>query len=240
MACLLLVVFLVVYVLRPSHGEPPADPKAPVVFRVEANRSWQDTGVDVAESEAVVLSPQGSWHKGEQTCSAAGLDGAPRERAVLPEAPLLCLLVRVGDEPAPTPLLKRDVFKPRHGGRLFVQPNDLDLADDSNDLQLTITGGLHTGDTVPPPGPTPAQAADLDWKPFLARVEAPGATPEQVREEVLRILQQVRRAPQRLPRRPAVAEGAAAGQQHWHEAGPDPSGQVPHGFAGGGEGSGKG
>ena len=196
MACLLLVVFLVVYVQRPSHGEPPADPKAPVVFRVEANRSWQDTGVDVAESEAVVLSPQGSWRKGEQTCSAAGLDGAPRERAVLPEAPLLCLLVRVGDEPAPTPLLKRDVFKPRHGGRLFVQPNDLDLADDSNDLQLTITGGLHTGDTVPPPGPTPAQAADLDWKPFLARVEAPGATPEQVREEVLAYCSKYAGAPQ--------------------------------------------
>ncbi len=75
-ACLLLVVFLPASWLRPSHGGPPADPKAPVVFRVEANQPWQDTGVDVAEGETVVLSPQGTWRKGEQTCSAAGLEGA--------------------------------------------------------------------------------------------------------------------------------------------------------------------
>ena len=75
-ACLLLVAFLPAYWLRPSHGGPPADPKAPVVFRVEANQPWQDTGVDVAEGETVVLSPQGTWRKGEQTCSAAGLEGA--------------------------------------------------------------------------------------------------------------------------------------------------------------------
>ncbi len=183
-ACLLLVGFLLAYWLRPSHGQPPTDPKAPVVFRVKANRPWQDTGVDVAEGEAVVLSPEGTWRKGGQTCPAAGLDEAPRERVIVPEAPLLCLLVRIGDEPAPTPVLKRDVFKPGRSGRLFVQANDLDLADDGNDLQLTITGGLHTGDAALPPGPTLTQAADPDWKPFLARVEAPGVTPEQVRDAV--------------------------------------------------------
>ncbi len=177
MACLLLVVFLLVNMLRPSHGEPSANPKAPVVFQVEANRPWQDTGVDVAEGQAVVLSPQGTWRKGEQTCSAGGLEGAPRERAALPEAPLLCLLVRIGDEPAPAPVLKHDVFKPKRSGRLFVQANDLDLADDGNGLQLTITGGLHTGDAVPPPAPTLVQAADRDWKPFLARAEAARGQP---------------------------------------------------------------
>ena len=184
LACGVLIAFLLAYWLRPPHGQPAIDPKAPVVFRVEANLPWQDTGVDVAEGEAVVLSPQGTWRKGEQSCPAAGLEGARREWAVLPDAPLLCLLVRIGDEPAPTPVLKRDVFKPGRGGRLFVQANDLDLADDGDGLQLTITGGLHTGDAVPPPSLLPKQAADPDWKPLLARVEAPGATPELVRDAV--------------------------------------------------------
>ncbi len=184
LACGVLIAFLLAYWLRPSHGQPAIDPKAPVIFQVQANQPWQDTGVDVAEGEPVVLSPQGAWRKGGQSCSAEGLDGAPRERAVLPEAPLLCLLVRVGDEPAPAPLLKRDVFKPGRGGRLFVQANDLDLADDGDGIQVTITGGLHTGDAVTPPGPTLIQTAERDLEPLLARVEAPGATPEQVRDAV--------------------------------------------------------
>ena len=143
---------------------------------------------------------------------------------------MLCLLVRIGDESAPTPVLKRDVFKPGRSGRLFVQANDLDLADDGNGLQLTITGGLHTGDADLPPALLPVQAADRDWKPFLARVEAPGATPEQVHDAVFDYCLKYAGTPQSF-RRPAAAEGAA-GQQHWHEAGPDPAGQVPDGFAG--------
>ena len=186
LAVLGLVGLLLVQALRPPpRGEPPADPKAPVVFRVETNQVWQDTGVDVVEGEAVVLAAKGTWRKGQETCSAGGLEQAPRERAVWPEAPLLCLLVRIGDEPTPTPLPKREVFKLRRSGRLFVQANDLDLEDDSDGLQLTITGGLRVGDAAPPPALLPVQAADRDWKPLLARVEAPGVQPEQAREAVL-------------------------------------------------------
>jgi formylglycine-generating enzyme required for sulfatase activity/serine/threonine protein kinase len=180
-----LVGFLLIQRFQLPHSGPQVDPRGPVVFRVAANQVWQDTGVDVAEGEAVILSPQGSWRKGVQTCSAAGLEGAPRERAVLPEAPLLCLLVRVGDEPAPTPVAKRDILKPKRSGRLFVQANDLDLEGNSDGLQLTIAGGLRPGDAAPPPGPTLIQAADWEWKPLLARAEAPGAKAEQVREEVV-------------------------------------------------------
>jgi formylglycine-generating enzyme required for sulfatase activity/serine/threonine protein kinase len=184
LAVVILVGFLVVQAFQPPHNVPPTDPRAPVVLRALANQVWQDTGVDVAEGEAVVLSPQGTWRKGGQICSAAGLEGAPRERAVLPEPPLLCLLVRIGDEPAPTPVAKRDIFKPRRSGRLFVQANDLDLESNEGGLQLTITGGLRLGDAAPPPELLPIQAADQDWKPLLAKVEAPGAKPEQVRDEV--------------------------------------------------------
>jgi formylglycine-generating enzyme required for sulfatase activity/serine/threonine protein kinase len=170
---------------RPWRREPPADLRAPIVFRVEANQAWQDTGVDVVEGETVVLAPGGEWRKDQQTCSAGGLEQAPRERAVLPGPPLLCLLVRIGDEPAPTPVRQREVWKLKRSGRLFAQANDLDLEDNHDGLHLTIRGGLRLGDAAPPAGLLPAQAADRDWKPFLARVEAPGVKPEEVREQVV-------------------------------------------------------
>jgi formylglycine-generating enzyme required for sulfatase activity/serine/threonine protein kinase len=181
-----LIGFLLLQGFWPPRGELPPVPKAPpVVFRVEANQVWQDTGVDVVEGQVVVLDPQGTWRKGQQTCSAGGLERAAKERAVWTEgAPLLCLLARVGDEPAPTPVRQREFFKPKRSGRLFVQANDLDLEGNNDGLQLTITGGLRLGDAAPPPGLTAVQAADRDWQPLLARTEAPGVKPEQVREEV--------------------------------------------------------
>jgi formylglycine-generating enzyme required for sulfatase activity/serine/threonine protein kinase len=191
LAVLGLVGFLLVQGLRPPRGEAPAapqaplDPKAPVVFRALANQPWQDTGVDVVEAEPVILAPKGSWRKGQQTCSAGGLEPAPRERAVWPEAPLLCLLVRIGDEPTPAAVRQREVFKPKRSGRLFVQANDLDLEGNGDALQLTITGGLCLGDAAPAPALLPAQAADRDWKPILARADAPRARPDPVREEAL-------------------------------------------------------
>ena len=191
LAVLGVVCFLMVQALRPPTGAAPAypkariDPKAPVVFRALADQPWQDTGVDAVEGEAVVLAPRGAWRKGQQTCSAAGLEPVPRERTVSPEAPLLCLLVRIGDEPTPTPVRQRDVFKAKRSGRLFVQANDLDLEGNSDALQLTITGGLCLGDAAPPPPLLPIQAADRDWMPMLARAEAPGAKSDLVSKEVL-------------------------------------------------------
>ncbi len=90
-ACVLVVVFLLAHVLRPApggpaHGEPPADPKAPVVIQVKANQAWQDTGVDVIDGEPVVLSSEGTWRKGDQACSSEGLDREPHEGAVSPES----------------------------------------------------------------------------------------------------------------------------------------------------------
>jgi serine/threonine protein kinase len=184
LAVLALVGLLLVQALRPSRGEPTADPKAPVVFMAQANQVWQDTGVDVVEGEAVVLAPKGASRKGQQMCSAGGLEQAPREDAACPEAPLLCLLVRVGDEPTPTPVVQREVFKPKRSGRLFVQANDLDLESNSEGIELRIMGGLRHGDAAPPPGLLPVQAAERDWKPLLAQSESRDTKPEQVRDAV--------------------------------------------------------
>jgi formylglycine-generating enzyme required for sulfatase activity len=184
-AVLGLIGLLLVQAWRPPRGEAPVDPKAPVVFRALADQPWQDTGVDVVEGEAVVLAPKGVWRKDKQTCSAGGLEEASRERSVWPEAPLLCLLVRIGDEPTPMPVRQREVFKPKRSGRLFVQANDLDLEGNAGGLELTIMGGLRLGDAAPRPALLPLQAADWDWKPMLARAVAPRARPGQVSKEVL-------------------------------------------------------
>ena len=140
--------------------------------------------------------------RARQICSAGGLEQAPREGAVLAQSALLCLLVRIGDEPAPTPVGQREVFKPKRSGRLFVQANDLDLEGDSDGLQLTITGGQRLGDAAPPPGLLPAQAADRDWKPFLARASRPDQ-PEPVREAVFDYRRKYAGRP--TPSRPATA-----------------------------------
>ncbi len=92
-------------------------------------------------------------------------------------------MVRIGDEPTPTPVRQREVFKPRRSGRLFVQANDLDLEGNSDALQLTITGGLCLGDAAPRPALLPIQASERDWKPIEARTQDPGANPDRVREE---------------------------------------------------------
>jgi formylglycine-generating enzyme required for sulfatase activity len=180
---LVTVLVLAGYLLM-QRFRPQVDPHAPVGFHALANQVWQDTGVDAVEGEAIVLAPKGSWRKGEQTCSAGGLDRAPRERAVWPEAPLMCLLVRIGDESTPMAVRQREVIKPRRSGRLFVQANDLDLDGNSDGLQLTIMGGQRLGDAAPLPEWLPIQAAERDWKPLLARIEAPGARADQLRDEV--------------------------------------------------------
>jgi len=204
-ALLVLVRVPLVQALRPPRGEAPADPKAPVVFRALANQPWQDTGVDVVEGEAVVLAPKGAWRRGQQACLAAGLEQASRERTVWPEAPLSCLLVRIGDEPTPTPVLRREVLKPKRSGRLFVQANDLDLERNADGLELTITGGLRLGDAAAGPGRRPRLETDLG--PVGGSRGQPGSGARRR----ARTLPETQRDDGRHPRRPVATEAASTG-----------------------------
>jgi serine/threonine-protein kinase len=195
-AGVILVSVLVVRQLWP-RSEPAPAPAPALVIPVAADRLWQDSGVDVLEGQAVVLAPEGVWGKGQQACPAGGLDKAPRDRNVLPEAPSLCLLVRVGEEP-PVPLPRRQTFRPQRGGRLFFQANDLDLEDNNRALRVSIEGGLHGGEAVPRPGPTPVQAAERDLRPLLARFEGPEVPAEQVRDAVFDFCGKYAQTPQAL------------------------------------------
>jgi formylglycine-generating enzyme required for sulfatase activity len=171
-ALLVLVGFLLRPLFGPQRATSRPDPHSPVVFRVAANQPWQDSGIDVVEGEVVTLVPEGIWRNGQAALSARGMEKAPRSRNVLPEAPFFCLLVRVGDEPAPTPVPGKQTIKPQRSGRLFLQVNDLDLEDNSGGLQVAIEGGLHTGERVPAPPGTPVQAADAALPKLAAEIEA--------------------------------------------------------------------
>jgi serine/threonine protein kinase len=155
-------------------------------FQVKADQLWQDTGVDIAEGGVLELLPQGKWFKGKESCTAAGFKGASLEWAVLAQGPatLLCLLARVGDEDMPWPVQFAGFYKAGRGGRLYVQANDLDLADNGGSLQLTIKGGYSGGNAAEPAWLKSFRAAHARLPRLLADLKAGGLTPEQERDLV--------------------------------------------------------
>lgn len=170
------------------------------IVEVAANRTWQDTGIDVQEGSVIYLTPRaGLWRKGQTASSARGLEKAPRDRALLPEANFLCLLARIGDDPEPTAVMMlRQELRPKRTARLFLQINDLDVDENSGSIKIEIEGG-RPGDPIPPPGPTPYQIADVALRPLLARTEQKDADPVALRDGLLHLRSRLVGTPQ-LPR----------------------------------------
>jgi WD40 repeat protein/serine/threonine protein kinase len=164
-----------------EQGKPA--PSSRTTVTVAANRAWQDTGVDVEVGKGVSIVVNGKWRKGKLECSAAGLKTAPRERALVPEAPALCLLARIGDE-EPTPLKDFTTLRPTKNGRLFVRINDLDLQQNEGSLSLIINGGRQSDETVSPPSPMRIEAAEEQLQALLARLADPKADRRQLTDDV--------------------------------------------------------
>ena len=195
-AVLVLVVVLIALLAAPRGGTAPTSPQpthptrgATPSLRVEANRPWQDTAVDVeggggTAGKPVTIRAQGTWRMGPHApaCSAEGDPTLPAARTVLPEANPMCLLVRVGDDEHPIPVGQYTTLYPRSSGRLFVQANDLDLDDNSGSLTLEIQGGKRSAAPATPPPPTLVQRADTDWRPLAAQA---GTRPDGLRAELL-------------------------------------------------------
>jgi serine/threonine-protein kinase len=137
----LLVAVLALAILK-REQEPPPRQATSVRRTVEANRPWQDTGVDVVAGTPVTIRASGSWRNGPAACSPRGFPGAPRDRTVLPDAPLSCLLARIGVDGLPFAVADEKRFVPPRSGRLFVQANDLDLQDNRGSLELEIEGAF--------------------------------------------------------------------------------------------------
>jgi WD40 repeat protein len=194
--------------------EPPALP-TPLTFRVDASRSWQDTGVEVRAGTALTLRAEGHWGAGHPAVEATA-DGivAPRDRAVLPEAPTLCLLGRIGDAEPFVVGATRDLDAPT-AGRLFLRANALDLDDTVGSLEVTIEGGTKGDAPAPAPAPTRLESVEAGLRSLQARVNDPGGDRDKVRDDVLDFVRknaatfQANRARGLLPRLPSPLDALA-------------------------------
>ncbi len=161
---------LLIVVLRKSGPEPGSPPPGKVKAVVEATSRWQDTLIDLEADTTVTVTVQGKLKKKDwPECSAAGLDGQPRDRTLLLEFPPLCLLGRIGEQ-EPFPLGNVKSIRPREGGRLFVQVNDLDVREVSGRLTLEVNPARQSSILVKRPGPLRIQAAEAALEALAANL----------------------------------------------------------------------
>ncbi len=148
------------------HEEPDRKPHHPSV-KVDAKQPWQDTGVDVKPGETVSIRYQGQWRReGLSWCGAEGVPNVRRGRTILFEAPALCLLARIGIDPAA--LDARRAFEAPHAGRLYLQTNEVDLTDCEGHLQVEVDCG-EAGGEIPAPPLLPIQLSEEEFRPLALR-----------------------------------------------------------------------
>lgn len=156
----------------PRPGPPPVkNEPTMLVYRVDAGRRWQDTSIDVKAGAPLAITFKGKWQvKGGQESGAEGNEKAPRSRAVAIDVPALCVLARIGNAEGMIPLGLLKEFKPAADGRLFVQPNTLDLDELAGTIRLEIKGGSAGQETLPAPALVHTQRADADLRALQSRL----------------------------------------------------------------------
>ncbi|MBM4068669.1 MAG: hypothetical protein FJ271_06955 [Planctomycetes bacterium] len=174
-----LAAFLVIIVViwmnaretRPVKPGPEKSVPVTLAYQVEAGRRWQDTGIDVKAGAALAITFKGKWQlKSGLEAAAAGDEKAPRVRAVASEAPILCLLARLGDSAEMIPLGMEKEWRPAADGRLFVQPNYLDLDELSGNIRMEIKGASAGKNSFPRPAPVRIQSAEAELRTLQARM----------------------------------------------------------------------
>ena len=71
-----------------------------------------------------------------------------------------------------------------HAGRLYLRANHFGAGDCSGSLQATVSGGQHSDDPRPAPGPCLAEAAETAWAGLLSRLD-PLAADDAARRQAL-------------------------------------------------------
>jgi WD40 repeat protein/serine/threonine protein kinase len=178
---------LVLYLLLQQEKKPLAS-RTQATVQIDASKPWQDTGVDVPAGASLTISfSDGRWMKKGHPpgCTAHGRDDLDRDRAVAPEAPLLCLLGRVGSDEPPFAVGTLLTVQAKTGGRLFLQANDLDLQQNTGTLIVEIVGGRHSDEPVASPAPTRIEAAEAALRNLAAEATKLRGDRQQLRAEVL-------------------------------------------------------
>lgn len=181
----LLLVLLVVGLVLLRSGRVEPVQAGPVQVRVEANKPWQDSGVELQAGQPVAIRTTGGWRKRRIGCSADGWARGPRDRVLVTEGLPMCLLGRIGDQDPPSLLGTSRTLVPTRTGRLFVQANDLDLEENSGSLQMEIDSGRRREDSAPAPAPTLVQAAEADLRPLAAALAGEPVDLALLRQQVL-------------------------------------------------------
>ncbi len=151
---------------------------------VEAKRTWQDTTTDVKAGNMVSVRCQGRWRReGLPLCGSEGIETAPRGRTIVPEAPVLCLLARIGDDPAP--LDARRAFEATRSGRLYLQANEVDLSEAEGQLQAEIEGGEAGSEALAAPPLLAIQSAEEKFRPLFRQFQETPASPPRLRDDLL-------------------------------------------------------
>lgn len=144
------IVLLSCFALFRGNGSQVATPTREeandISIMVQANQPWQDTQIDVNAGEAVALLATGWWRGGprKEGCSPEGHSKQPADRNLVHNANAMALIGWVSGEGAPFVIGAHKVYSPKISGRLFVQANDLEVKDNSGQIQLEITGGQAT------------------------------------------------------------------------------------------------
>lgn len=138
--------------------ETPAHSRAALtLMAVQANTSWQDTGINVSRGETVRIAYVcGRW------CPWAGfcLDGQgcvnadpamcspkPDDPANLISALHASLIARIGENPA-FPVGNELTFQAAHSGRLQLRINDVRVEDNSGAIVVLVATGTCTTDNL--------------------------------------------------------------------------------------------
>jgi WD40 repeat protein/serine/threonine protein kinase len=190
-----------------------------VLVQVDAAKPWQDSGIDILAGQDISFSATGTWlQKGQANwASPKGLELARRERTLVPEAPAMCLLGRIGSD-EPFAIGAGTNLTPTQAGRLFVQANDLDLSGNSGSLKLYVQGGTVGNKSAPRPQPARLERAEAELIRLQAReADAIPMIRDALRTEILAFCQtyrgtlQAARAQALLARLPSPLDRLEAG-----------------------------
>jgi len=164
-AAVLVVIALLATTLFRKTPPKQTTSELPVVakarFTVDGSRPWQDTGIALERGSDVTISARGRWEKkGWPESTPAGIEDLPRTRNVLPEAPPMCLLGRIGDQDPPFIIGNSRSLRAKEAGRLFVQANTLDVTAVRGEIVLDVAGASRTTSPAPRPAPTQIEIAE--------------------------------------------------------------------------------
>ncbi len=112
------------------------------VVTVAADRVWTDAGVTVEEGQTLSLDAEGTvWASPSVSYGPEGEPNRPdwKKYSVIPEAPHLGLIARIGEKGAPFFVGRSYQARATASGRLWLGVNDHDAANNKGEFKVTVS-----------------------------------------------------------------------------------------------------